>query len=217
MGPLSPSGGPFESSNQPPSLPVAGPYALTPDGFESQFGTNHLGPFLFTTLIHPRLLASSSPRVVNVSSWGHHFSDIRYEDPGFSSGEKYDKWQSYGQSKTANILFAVGIAQKWGIEAFSLHPGGALLDSCERDEGLTLTSLTHGTAIMTNLGRFLSVEDQIAMGFIDAEGNRSSDEWTWKSLEEGVSTHIVAAFDPSLSGELFFFFLYALWRLTCDP
>lgn len=102
---------------------MAGPYHLTTDGFESQFGTNHLGPFLFTNLIFPRLLASPSPRIVNVSSLGHRFCDIRYDDLEFSKGATYDKWLSYGQSKTANTLFAVSLAQR-GVVTFSLHPGG---------------------------------------------------------------------------------------------
>lgn len=119
---------------------MACPYAITEDGFESQFAVNHLGPFLFTNLIRSRILASSSPRVVNVSSGGHRFTDVLYDDPGFSKGEKYNLWTACekalrksvmqtdetltdGQSKTANILFAVGLKERWGVEAFSLHPG----------------------------------------------------------------------------------------------
>lgn len=116
---------------------VAGRYALTADGFESMFGTNHLGPFLFTNLIRPRLLASASPRVVNVSSAGHGISSVRFDGPGFSGGEKFDKWKDYGQSKTANMLFAVGISQRWRIDAFSLHPGGER--ACPVAPFLTLT------------------------------------------------------------------------------
>ena len=124
---------------------MAEPYALTVDGFESQFGTNHVGPFLSTNLIRPRLAAVRAPRVVvgvplSVSSnliaesslecvlVGSHISDVRYDDPGFSAGEASDNWLSYGQSKTANILFTVGLAER-GIEAFALHPGGECGDS----------------------------------------------------------------------------------------
>lgn len=106
------------------TIAVGGPYAVTVDDFEAQFATNHLGHFLFTNLIRPHLLASSAPRVVNVSSNGHRLSDIRYDDVGFSGGKTYDMWKAYGQSKTANMLFAVGLTQR-GIPAFSLHPGGA--------------------------------------------------------------------------------------------
>lgn len=73
---------------------MACPYATTADGFELQFGTNHLGHFLFTNLIMPKILASSSPRIVNVSSIGHRASKIRFEDPGFSGGEQYQKWKA---------------------------------------------------------------------------------------------------------------------------
>lgn len=102
---------------------MACPYALTVDGFESQLATNHLGPFLFTNLIRARILASASPRIVNVSSKGHTITDILYSDPEFSKGQTYNIWTAYGQSKTANVLFAVALKERWGVEAFSLHPG----------------------------------------------------------------------------------------------
>lgn len=105
---------------------MAPPYSTTIDGFESQFGTNHLGPFLFVNLIRPRILASASPRVVMVTSGAHHASDIRYDDPGFSEGKAYHKFLAYGQSKTANMLFAVALSERWGVTAFSVHPGGKL-------------------------------------------------------------------------------------------
>lgn len=97
------------------------PYTLSPDGIELQFATNHLGHFLLTNLIRPRL--SPSVRVVNVSSNGHTLSPIRFTDHNFSAGSAYNEWQAYGQAKTANVLFSVSLAERWGIEAFSLHPG----------------------------------------------------------------------------------------------
>ena len=107
---------------------MASPYYTTKDGFEAQIGTNHLGPFLFTNLIIPRILASNkNPRIVNVSSVGHIFSPIRFNDPFFENGKSYDKWKSYGQSKTANILFARELSKRYAskrLTAFSLHPGG---------------------------------------------------------------------------------------------
>lgn len=109
---------------------MAGPYATTPDGFESQFGTNHLGHFLFTALIFPRVQAALSPefspRIILVSSYGHRFSDIRWNDLDFSKGGAYDAWEGYGQSKTGNILFANELARRGkakGILSYSLHPG----------------------------------------------------------------------------------------------
>jgi NAD(P)-dependent dehydrogenase (short-subunit alcohol dehydrogenase family) len=108
---------------------MAGPYRTTEEDIENQFGANHIGHFLFTNLIMPKILASKAPRVVSVASDGHRFSGVRFEDPSFSGGKVYDQWDAYGQSKTANILFAYALAQKLGskgLKAFSLHPGQTL-------------------------------------------------------------------------------------------
>ncbi|KAI8158753.1 hypothetical protein K4K49_001819 [Colletotrichum sp. SAR 10_70] len=92
---------------------MAVPFSLTEDGFESQFGTNHLGPFLFTNLIMGKVLAAAEPRVVTVSSDGHRLGHIRWSDYNFNS-------------KTANCLMAISLAEKLGSKgllSFSLHPG----------------------------------------------------------------------------------------------
>ncbi|KAL8292400.1 hypothetical protein RQP46_001012 [Phenoliferia psychrophenolica] len=157
---------------------MACPYAVTEDGFESQWQSNHLGPFLFTNLIRSRILASSAPRIVNVSSGGHRFTDVLYDDPGFSNGEKYNLWTAYGQSKTANILFAVGLKERWGVEAFSLHPG----------------------LITTNLSRSITFEERVKMGFIKPDGTPiDNPAMKRKSIGQGAATTIVAAFDPSIA------------------
>ncbi|KAI0695684.1 NAD(P)-binding protein [Cerioporus squamosus] len=165
---------------------MATPYQETPDGLEMQFGTNHIGHFLFTNLIMPKLLESTAaPRVVNVSSSGHRFSDIRWDDLDFEGGKAYDKWRAYGQAKTANILFSVGLAQRLGskgLKSFSLHPG----------------------AIITNLGRFMTDRnnDLAALKAIDREMGHKQGldgfEYTMKTLTQGTATHVVAAFDPKL-------------------
>ncbi|GAA6008421.1 hypothetical protein JCM11491_004469 [Sporobolomyces phaffii] len=171
---------------------------LSDDGYELQFASNHLGPFIFTNTILPALRRSSSPRIVSVSSWGHHLSDVFYDDP--KAEQSYDKWKSYGATKTANVLFAVSLAKR-GITAVSLHPG----------------------AIRTELLRHLTREDEVAMGkslplaprrgsrfsnltrseryagFINEDGSPGQ-KFEFKSLAEGASTHIVAAFEPSLKG-----------------
>ncbi|KAJ7481315.1 hypothetical protein B0H11DRAFT_2280231 [Mycena galericulata] len=106
---------------------MGGPYAKTVDGIERHFATNHLGHFLFTNLIMPKILASKTPRVVIISSNGHRLHPIRFMDHNFSEGKVYNKWFAYGQSKTANNLMAISLAQKLrkkGLQAFSLHPGG---------------------------------------------------------------------------------------------
>lgn len=108
---------------------MAGAFRTTEDGIENQFGSNHIGHFLFTNLIMPKVLASKAPRIVNVSSDGHRFSGIRFDDPNFKNGKVYDQWEAYGQSKTANILFAKALAEKLGpkgLKAYSLHPGQTL-------------------------------------------------------------------------------------------
>jgi len=105
---------------------MAEPYKLTKDGVETQFQTNHLGPFLFTNLLLPKIEASSDPRVVNTSSLGHQFAAA---DCDFSSLEIVNKdfgstWKRYGNSKLANILFANELGKKHPkILANSCHPG----------------------------------------------------------------------------------------------
>lgn len=162
---------------------MASPYFKTKDGFEGQFGTNHLGHFLFTNLILPRMMESPTgePRVVNVTSRGHILCPILFEDPGFADGAKYNPMWAYGQSKTANILFAKELRNRYGSKgllAFSLHPG----------------------VILTNLIRDMKDLDNVMrqnMKTYDGE-----DFWTsktiWKTLPQGSSTYIVAAFDPSI-------------------
>jgi NAD(P)-dependent dehydrogenase (short-subunit alcohol dehydrogenase family) len=108
---------------------MAGPFETTAEGIEKQFGSNHIGHFLFTNLIMRKILAAKQPRIVNVASDGHRFSGIRFDDPSFQEGKVYDQWEAYGQSKTANILFSNALAQKLGsrgLKAFSLHPGQTL-------------------------------------------------------------------------------------------
>lgn len=109
---------------------MATPFSLSPEGIESQFATNHVGHFLFTNLIMQKLLASDGQaRVVNVSSSGHKRGPVRFEDYNFHNGAVYDKWKAYGQSKTANMLFSVALAEKLGhrgLRSYSLYPGRIL-------------------------------------------------------------------------------------------
>lgn len=121
---------------------MAPDYQISEDGFESQLATNHLGPFLFTNLIMSKVLASQNPRVVMVSSDGHRLNPIRFDDYNFDSGKTHNKWYAYGQSKTANMLMAISLAEKLGIKhnllTFSLHPGVIwtnLADHLDMDTG----------------------------------------------------------------------------------
>lgn len=113
---------------------MAPPLSRTAQGFELQLGTNHLGHFVWTTALLPQL--GEGARVVNVSSRGHLRSPIRWDDPHFRDESAYEKWTAYGQSKTANVLFSVGLAAR-GVTSYSLHPG----------------------VIMTELSRHLTPED----------------------------------------------------------
>jgi len=163
---------------------MASPYHTTKDGFEAQFGTNHLGPFVFTNLILPKVLASKTgaPRIVNVSSSAHIISPVRFDDPFFDNGKTYQKWLAYGQSKTANILFSRELTNRYkskGLTAFSPHPG----------------------VIMTNLARDIDMSE-FAIPVEDYEGNvLDFSNVEFKTLGAGTATHIVAAFDPSIASE----------------
>lgn len=103
---------------------MATPLGKTADGFETQFGTNHLGHFVFVNRIASLLKAGS--RVVSLASAGHRFSDVNLEDPNFETTE-YTPFGAYGRSKTANILFAVEFDRRHkarGVRAVAVHPGG---------------------------------------------------------------------------------------------
>jgi NAD(P)-dependent dehydrogenase (short-subunit alcohol dehydrogenase family) len=154
---------------------MACPLARTPQGYEMQFATNHLGHFLLTGLLAPALRAGAPSRVVSVSSRGHRFSPVVFEDIHFERRD-YDKWASYGQSKTANVLFAVGLDQRLrdaGVRANALHPG----------------------AIVTELGRHLQPAD-IAQLQARSPGGRME----WKSVPSGAATSTWAATAPELEG-----------------
>ena len=168
---------------------MACPYGRTADGFETQFGTNHLGHFLLTALLAPALLRSSAPRVVTLSSAGHSRSDVDLEDPNFEHSE-YSPWVAYGRSKTANALFARELARRGGSKgllAFSVHPGG----------------------IITDLGRHLTDELLHEMAAFAEERSRAAGRpgggtggggITWKSVEQGAATQVWAAVAPELAG-----------------
>jgi NAD(P)-dependent dehydrogenase (short-subunit alcohol dehydrogenase family) len=107
---------------------MAIPYRQTADGFEMQFGTNHLGHFALTGLLLDRLLATEGARVVNVASGAHRFGSIRFDDLQWKNG--YRKWRAYGQSKLANLLFTLELQRKLDAVGKKLlcvacHPGYA--------------------------------------------------------------------------------------------
>ncbi|MEO3405039.1 SDR family NAD(P)-dependent oxidoreductase [Mucilaginibacter sp. CAU 1740] len=149
-------------------------------GYESQFSTNHLGHFQLTARLWPALKRAGNARVINVSSWGHHFASIDFEDPNFERRE-YDTLLGYGQSKTANILFSLELDERgkhYGVRAYSLHPGAI---------------------VETDLGRDLSVEKLQSLGVYDAEGKVIHDPATGrKNIAQGASTTVWCATSPQL-------------------
>lgn len=154
---------------------MACPFGKTKDGFEQQFGTNHLGHFLLTVLLAPALRAAAPSRIVSVSSRGHRMAPVSFDDLHFER-RPYQKWEAYGQAKTANILFAVGLEERLGsagVHANALHPG----------------------AIITELGRHLVSED---MDFLRARGGGSMQ---FKTVEAGAATTVFAATAPELEGQ----------------
>jgi NAD(P)-dependent dehydrogenase (short-subunit alcohol dehydrogenase family) len=109
---------------------MATPLARDARGFESQLATNHLGHFQLTVRLWPALLRARGARVVSLSSRGHRRSAVDFDDPNFQR-RPYDKWLAYGQSKTANALFAVALDRRGephGVRVFSVHPGAVVTD-----------------------------------------------------------------------------------------
>lgn len=155
---------------------MACPLARTADGFEMQFGTNHLGHFLLTGLLLPALKAGAPARVVNLSSGGHKYGPVDFDDPNWEKRD-YQKWLAYGASKTANALHALALDARYrdsGIRAFAVHPG----------------------VIFTDLARHLTPED-----FKGFESGEKRGPLTIKSMESGAATEVWAATAPELAGK----------------
>ena len=145
---------------------------LTPEGWEMQFATNHLGHFALALGLHDALAAAGDARIVSLSSVGHMRSPVIFDDLNFTS-RPYDPWLAYGQSKTANILFAVEATRRWageGITANAVHPG----------------------SILTNLARHM---DRAALADLRASG-----AFRFKTLEQGAATSVLVATSPQLEG-----------------
>ena len=160
---------------------MACPQSYTADDLEMQIGTNHFGHALLTLSLAGALESGAvdgkTARVVELTSIGHRRSNINWDDPHYRT-RAYDKWESYGQSKTANSLFAVGFNRRFkdrGITANAVMPGG----------------------IMTPLQRHLPREEMIAFGWIDEAGNVTQG---FKTTEQGASTSVWAAVGAELEG-----------------
>ena len=151
---------------------MATPFGHTADGFETQFGTNHLGHFVLVNRIAPLIRAGG--RLINLSSAGHRFSNVDLDDPNFER-TPYAPFVAYGRSKTANILFAVAFDRRHqdrGVRAAAVHPGG----------------------IQTELGRHVGSSQTQAM--VDQINQQRAAEgkgpFQWKTIPQGAATSVWA-------------------------
>jgi len=150
-------------------------------GYESQLSTNYLGHFQLTAKLWSALLKANGARVINVSSWGHHFSPFIFEDPNFLSRE-FESFSAYGQSKTASILFSLELDSRgktFGVRSYSLHPG---------------------IISETELGRNVPHEDLVNYGIFDEDGNVINDPSKGlKSISQGAATTVWCATSKQLN------------------
>jgi NAD(P)-dependent dehydrogenase (short-subunit alcohol dehydrogenase family) len=159
---------------------MATPLMRDDRGYEMQFATNHLGHFQLTAGLWKALKKARDARVVALSSRGHSFGEVDFNDPNFNN-RPYDKWAAYGQSKSANSLFAVELdkrGQEHGIRAFAAHPGG----------------------ILTDLSRHLTEEELNAFGIYRENGVTKVPE-RFKTIEQGAATTVWCAASPQLNGK----------------
>ncbi|MEU8175347.1 SDR family NAD(P)-dependent oxidoreductase [Microbispora hainanensis] len=170
---------------------MGGELVLDTRGYESHFALNHLGHFQLTLGLLPALRAAQGARVVNVSSGAQRISGIRWDDPHFTTG--YDPMLAYGQSKAANVLFAVELDRRWaadGIRGYAVHPGIVF--------GTNL-----GPLLTEGEGRkaWLSDDDLRSMGILDESGQPVIDpDRERKTPQQGASTSVFAATSPLLAG-----------------
>jgi len=152
-------------------------------GYEAQCATNHLGHCQLVTRRWPALRQANGARAVSVSSWGHRFSPVVFDDPN-DQRRAYGRFTAYGQSKTANILFAVA------------------LDTCGKAEGVRAFSLHPGSIVSTDLKRECSDEELRSADVIDEKGEPVLDPArALKTVEQGAATQVWCATTPQLDGK----------------
>jgi NAD(P)-dependent dehydrogenase (short-subunit alcohol dehydrogenase family) len=160
---------------------MACPESKTSNGWDLQFAVNHIGHFVLTHELIDSMDQSSGARIINLSSTAHKFSGICWDDIHFSNS--YDKWVSYGQSKTATSLFSIELDRRLkdkNIRSFAVHPGG----------------------IFTPLQRHLQQEEMVAMGWLNADGSLSDlAKAGFKSPTQGASTSLWAATSSQLDNK----------------
>jgi NAD(P)-dependent dehydrogenase (short-subunit alcohol dehydrogenase family) len=156
---------------------MAPPLLRTPQGWEMQFATNHLGHFALATALHGALAAAGDARVAAVSSRGHLNGEVLFDDIHFVR-RPYDPWKAYSQSKTANILFAVEASRRWAAD------------------GIAVNALAPGR-VRTNLMRFIG--DETAAN-APASFQAANPEIVWKTVEQGAATSVLLAASPLVEG-----------------
>jgi NAD(P)-dependent dehydrogenase (short-subunit alcohol dehydrogenase family) len=155
---------------------------LTVSGWEMQFGTNHIGHFALAAGLHPYLAAAGGARIVSLSSNGHMLSPVVFDDVNYDR-RPYDPWTAYGQSKTANSLFAVGATHRWF------------------EDGITTNSVHPGAIPGTNLLRHADPAKRPRMGPAPASSpSAPASRWFLKSVEQGAATSVLVATSPLVSG-----------------
>jgi len=162
-----------------------GPFKLTVDKLESQMATDHIGPFLLTKLIAPKLLAAATasyvPRVVFVSSNSHAFtSGINFDTMVHPDPASYQSFDAYFQAKSANVLMARELSRRSGgrIRAYSLHPGTTYTNIHQKEE---------------------TIAELQAAGILGADGQPNTEKMKWKTIPQGAATTVAAAFDTRLN------------------
>jgi NAD(P)-dependent dehydrogenase (short-subunit alcohol dehydrogenase family) len=160
---------------------MACPESKTSNGWDLQFAVNHIGHFVLTHELIDSMDQSSGARIINLSSTAHKFSGICWDDIHFLNS--YDKWVSYGQSKTATSLFSIELDRRLkdkNIRSFAVHPGG----------------------IFTPLQRHLQQEEMVAMGWLNEDGSLSElAKAGFKSSTQGASTSLWAATSSQLDNK----------------
>ncbi len=154
---------------------VGGPRTITPEGAELHFAANHIGPFLFTNLLMPALVAAAPSRVLILSSNGHRMANFDFDDLDYAKRD-YNHWAAYSQSKLANVYHAVGLAKRIagsGVTANAVHPG----------------------VIVTEVFRdVMPEEQQMVTGWSEANGSPI------KSIGQGAATQVWGAVSPEAEG-----------------
>ncbi|KAJ7756604.1 hypothetical protein B0H16DRAFT_687474 [Mycena metata] len=162
------------------------PFELTVDRLESQMATDHIGPFLFTKLLMPKLLAAATsayvPRVVFLSSSAHAVgTGVNFKTFGNSDPTTYQAFEMYFQAKSANILTAIELSKRstGRINAYSVHPGVIYTNILQKEESLT---------------------DLQAYDILGPDGKPNTEKFEWKTIPQGAASTVAAAFDTRFNG-----------------